>query len=372
MNAFEYFQIKLADPEQSVKFVLEALEGQPDLYISTTLPNSNLVTATWTCSSFDDSARTLVIEPNDPQFSKSWYYLSVFSFNQPARYKFTVTQQEARSSSYIERMEDGMAMGRVDSKQVEQDPSQFDKCLNCNKWIPKPAFTMHSITCVRKNWSCPICLQVLPKSHQNTHSHCPRCGLALHSANIDKHLHFAHRKVKCLCGMEFESEVLSVHQSEECIFRLVCCKFCDRRLPFKEMEDHETMCGGKSELCVICHKPVSKRKMTNHMAAFHRINPCVDSDGNRVTADVAHSAPVQDEDLQQAIRASQQYEEDQMLATAMRASVQESKTEDMDWEDHDDVIGEWEEDVEMQECPICMDVFPLSVIETHVLTHDLD
>jgi len=138
------------------------------------------------------------------------------------------------------------------------------------------------------------------------------------------------------------------------------------------------------------------------MAAFHRINPCLDGEGNRSaggdgfggSGGIAHSAPVQDDDLQRALEASQnayQEREDQMLAEALRASSYEGKQDDedmdLDWEqeqdEQDDIMGEWEDEEltdiehpgnsnELQQCPICMESFPISTIETHVLVHDLD
>lgn len=172
------------------------------------------------------------------------------SFKAPADFALLVTQVEPRDTSDLEEKQ-GLSLGRADSKQAASDPN-FKRCDNCRKFVPIASFTMHSAVCYRNNWCCPICLRVMPKKDKDSHAHCVKCGIALHSRDIEKHMDFAHKLVTCECGLEMEIQLLETHKAETCVFRIVSCKYCDAKMPLSLLADHESLCGGKTVVCSRC------------------------------------------------------------------------------------------------------------------------
>jgi hypothetical protein len=262
---------------------------------------------------------------------------------------------------------------------------------------------MHSMGCQRNNIWCPECQHTIPKKEQEFHVHCPICKVALNKLDLEKHTEFYHGNVICECGIELPREVLDLHKQNDCMQRIVSCKFCDTKLPFVQKQDHEQLCGARSIPCEICNELVPRRKMDIHRAAIHRINPCFTGSSTEVRSNLGLDGNLNDfglseEELQYlkaientADSASNMNAEDAILAQVLSRSAQEANAlgKSSHSSVYDDVIvidpeipheelkdaGDdgslWNEstsDVEMlesTECPVCGEQFPRNQIEAH-------
>lgn len=163
---------------------------------------------------------------------------------------------------------------------------------------------IHSAQCTRNNWFCSECRKVFPKKSKDQHIHCPNCQVGLDACDLNKHIDLFHRKVKCECGLEFESDLIDLHKSEECVFRKENCKWCNLLIAVNSKAVHEDYCANKSVECVVCHELVPRSKMDIHRAAVHRINPCVDSKGNRFKKGDEIPVSSADDEFERALEAS--------------------------------------------------------------------
>uniref|UniRef100_A0A8C5BC30 TRAF-type domain-containing protein n=1 Tax=Gadus morhua TaxID=8049 RepID=A0A8C5BC30_GADMO len=93
-------------------------------------------------------------------------------------------------------------------------------------------------------------------------------NLALHESHCGRFL--------CLCpdcGETVSREQLEQHrleehsQVEECTARLLCCDFCELELPVRRLEEHQQVCGSRTEHCNTCHRYVLLRNLAQHTLA---------------------------------------------------------------------------------------------------------
>ncbi len=129
-------------------------------------------------------------------------------------------------------------------------------CSNCHDYIPKMSYSMHSLRCARSVFRCPVkeCGKVLAAAEKDSHVHCPTCNVATTKADLPKHADVAHRKILCVCGSAFEPAQLAKHKATTCSMRSVACKYCELSLPVCDRQEHEDMCGAKTQPCDICGK----------------------------------------------------------------------------------------------------------------------
>lgn len=53
-------------------------------------------------------------------------------------------------------------------------------------------------------------------------------------------------------------------QSERCVERLQACRFCKLLLPWKDLDQHQLICGSRTELCGDCRRYVTLRDQPVH------------------------------------------------------------------------------------------------------------
>ena len=129
-------------------------------------------------------------------------------------------------------------------------PDNLELCANCNSMIPSTNIIPHSAVCFRRNIRCKLCSAIIDSLYPSLH--------------MD-----GHSFIRCSCGVDVEKRLLSNHQSNSCIMRLVACTFCELQLKFNEMTDHESDCGNRTEECEKCHKRVLIRLLrTSHTCCF--------------------------------------------------------------------------------------------------------
>jgi hypothetical protein len=67
------------------------------------------------------------------------------------------------------------------------------------------------------------------------------------------------RPVPCECGASIEQCLLEEHKKNQCLHRKVTCKFCTFQTKAMYSEEHESVCGDRTELCQKCNRYVKRR-----------------------------------------------------------------------------------------------------------------
>jgi hypothetical protein len=63
----------------------------------------------------------------------------------------------------------------------------------------------------------------------------------------------------CECGAPVESRLMASHKAEDCPLRIVTCSFCPLQMAYRELYEHEQMCGSQTQKCETCSKYILKR-----------------------------------------------------------------------------------------------------------------
>eukprot|EP00456_Euglypha_rotunda_P062825 TRINITY_DN5302_c0_g1_i1.p1 TRINITY_DN5302_c0_g1~~TRINITY_DN5302_c0_g1_i1.p1 ORF type:complete len:573 (-),score=52.98 TRINITY_DN5302_c0_g1_i1:11-1729(-) len=265
-----YYRFQIVDVNMALKFQLSSRKGDADLYISakTTPTQTN---ATWSAKQSTSASDSVTIEPDDPEFSKSWYFIGVFGYKGDP--EFILTAAEVLPATELKKSEIAVpSLGRLDS----EEPGDAKRCPSCNHYVPLARFAMHQIHCERNNFRCPKCNLLMQKKKKDEHFHCPQVGCKFvgNKDELSKHHDVSHKKTACpACKEEVEPDMMILHQKEVCRMRLKECKFCQLKIAAEELYPHEAYCGSKSALCEVCQKPVTAKRMTVHMASDHGYNP---------------------------------------------------------------------------------------------------
>ncbi|KAK5868220.1 hypothetical protein PBY51_009254 [Eleginops maclovinus] len=120
-------------------------------------------------------------------------------------------------------------------------------CGQCHKEVAEVNFALHETHCTRFLVPCPDCQEMVHKEH------------------LDTHREEQHTLVKCSkCHQKMERCQLLDHESDECEQRLQTCQFCDLELPVKDLQDHDVVCGSRTELCMECGRYVTLRLRPGH------------------------------------------------------------------------------------------------------------
>ncbi|XP_072326093.1 XIAP-associated factor 1 [Scyliorhinus torazame] len=131
-------------------------------------------------------------------------------------------------------------------------------CSNCKKDVATSNYPIHEIHCKRFIQLCPLCDEPVP------------------TAELQEHREREHRQVKCCqCDKGIEKCQLERHEIEECVERMVSCRFCDLATPCRTLPEHEETCGSRTGRCPDCGKYVMHRDQESH----EQVCPSVQSAG---------------------------------------------------------------------------------------------
>jgi hypothetical protein len=124
---------------------------------------------------------------------------------------------------------------------------------------------------------------------------------------LQKHIDIVHALKTCACGLSIEAGLLSSHQESECHLRLTPCRHCLLNVTASELFSHEEYCGSKSTECEICKLQFPRKKMNNHLAVAHNINPSLLSSTSEVPTSSKKKKPTEEtgeEAMKRALRES--------------------------------------------------------------------
>ena len=120
-------------------------------------------------------------------------------------------------------------------------------CDNCKSTVPFFTWDLHEAVCIRNNYYCERCEQVLMKKDKQRHN--------------DEY----HVKIRCECGMEIDKEFEIEHKASLCKKRIVECKYCELPLHYDERRKHQKDCGVRTQPCERCNKRIKIKDINKHM-----------------------------------------------------------------------------------------------------------
>uniref|UniRef100_A0A671Y3Q5 XIAP associated factor 1 n=1 Tax=Sparus aurata TaxID=8175 RepID=A0A671Y3Q5_SPAAU len=128
------------------------------------------------------------------------------------------------------------------------DPEEATRtCGLCHKEVAEANFALHETHCSRFLCLCPDCDEAVPKDQ------------------LSQHREEQHTQVRCSkCNRKMERCRLADHQSDECVERPQSCHFCELELPWKQLDEHQLVCGSRTELCRDCGRYVTLRDQAEH------------------------------------------------------------------------------------------------------------
>ncbi|XP_059479326.1 TRAF-type zinc finger domain-containing protein 1-like isoform X2 [Neocloeon triangulifer] len=180
---------------------------------------------------------------------------------------------------------------------------EMEICSNCKREIRSVNYVTHSVHCHRNIVVCNKCNEPVP-----------RAELAEHDAN-------EHRLKSCRdCGAQVEKALMQKHVKEDCSHRKVVCTFCEIELPSKELADHESYCGTRTEKCAQCGEFVMIKYQALHLDSNHGFLKLEDEPGPPPSWEVPAKPPTKIEPsrpiLKSAIRPASS-----LLAASAKKSV---------------------------------------------------
>ncbi|XP_070762061.1 XIAP-associated factor 1 isoform X1 [Enoplosus armatus] len=120
-------------------------------------------------------------------------------------------------------------------------------CGQCHREVAEANFALHETHCSRFLCVCPDCDEAVPRDQLN------------------QHREEQHTQVRCSkCNQKMERCYLKDHESDECVERLQSCQFCELEMPCKELDEHQLVCGSRTELCRDCGRYVTLRDQPGH------------------------------------------------------------------------------------------------------------
>lgn len=273
-----FYRFKPSGGGQAVQFTLKATQGDPDIYVHTQTKPSP-ADFMWSGTGAHAEVDTISIQPTDKNYTDSWYFICVHGYKEEAFFELTAAEvapsDEKDSMSGV-----GQSVGRL------QDSTHPDakKCNNCRALVPPAAYQMHTLQCERMNYFCEDCNGVVKKAVRSQHAHCPECKAVMAPEQISKHVDLTHKQQKCkACGLSVMPDRMAAHRANDCRKRLVQCKYCKEQMESELLTEHQNHCGSQTTNCEICGKAVPVKRLINHKAAEHGLNPCLPPGASRIS-----------------------------------------------------------------------------------------
>ena len=256
-DQFQYFQFYVAkeDEQKVLKISVQALEGDPDLFISLESKWPGPYDFTW--SAVLTGAKQISILPEDRKRKNACtYFVAVRAYKKDTRFKLSFNLE---------------VNGKGKEEKVMQVPENTLKCQNCEQLVPKLFYERHKSICKKTNWKCEKCGMIIKTEEKSEHFHCERCdGIpGMKKQEMEKHIDIAHTSRQCNCGLSFELEDLLLHKQYTCELRKVKCNFCGLPIVSRNKAQHEMTCGALSDMCEFCGEHFVQSKMEDHWNSAH-------------------------------------------------------------------------------------------------------
>jgi len=125
----------------------------------------------------------------------------------------------------------------------------YKVCPNCKHKLPLATVDLHVVGCERRNWYCSDCNVVVPKGEK------------------DKHLAEFHSQCVCEgCGESMQKRLVAAHKANDCAGRIVSCTICQLKMQYRQLWQHDQVCGSVTEVCPLCKVRFPRRDLESHSA----------------------------------------------------------------------------------------------------------
>lgn len=119
------------------------------------------------------------------------------------------------------------------------------KCSNCSKCFSSTKKVLHSRYCRYNIRKCQKCKDLVPIEEVEEH--------------LQDHEEVERERERALKAL------IELEEKEKKVEKLTPCQYCTLPLTKEELNEHEYMCGGKTEECNLCHKLVPRKFFDSHL-----------------------------------------------------------------------------------------------------------
>jgi Ubiquitin fusion degradation protein UFD1 len=272
-----YFMFEVDESARDANLLIEldALEGDPDMFVSQRTRAPSFLAFTWSATT--TGGDQILVAANDAQRAvPGQFFVAVTGFEGNATFRLAVSAQRA-GGAHSTAMRSATPVGERAGHQL---------CYNCATWVADRNFLQHEAFCLRNNFHCPVCSAVVPAAERARHSHCPRCrrlvaDLAHHvhcqrcnepidgdgETELAKHMKIAHIPIPCACGQRLELKPLLHHQQFQCPLRTISCQHCKGFVPQHQMQSHLSACSHRPVQCPKCRQTMPAGTVPTHQCA---------------------------------------------------------------------------------------------------------
>lgn len=223
--------------KQDLRIIVDALEGDPDLYVSTGSRQPTLVDHQWMAAHV--GSVQLVI-PSSKLSRSRIAHVGIHGYGGPARFRITLLFADPQEHSLL-----------VEKTQTTQSSADMKLCPNCLRYVASESFAPHEAFC------------------QRTYSRCVTCDQAIPRAGLVKHKELFHSPLECSCGASFSLDALRSHKQTDCPKRLVACSFCENVFQARTLPSHAIRCSASTAPCPVCGVRVTLQEQAIHQANHH-------------------------------------------------------------------------------------------------------
>ncbi|KAJ3101835.1 hypothetical protein HDU97_001009 [Phlyctochytrium planicorne] len=276
------YKLPLTQTTRNLKANVEPLNGDADLFVSTTSEVPSLRYHQYMDVSQGVSKVHFEIEGDISE--TPFISFAIHGYAPTTQFRFRVEKSNDKPIPPTIPS----ASATTDSMNVETPLPDSKQCDNCFTWIPTRTFSMHQAFCFRNNAVCRECKDtgripfVFKKEEFAKHWHCTECWKVSNElTEREKHMQLLHTPIPCDCALEFTAEALAEHRRNACPERLIICRFCRLRVragpPSSSAKDryiggnlseHESECGGRTIPCAKCNQNVQLKDVPSH-AKYH-------------------------------------------------------------------------------------------------------
>lgn len=172
-------------------------------------------------------------------------------------------------------------------------------CSNCHVEIDDSKIVLHERFCKQNIKYCEKCKEGIPKE------------------DFDEHME-QHASRKASLSLS-ESQMSQKEKDDLCLKRVssskIGCQYCGMPFVYNELEEHEEICGSKTDICDICHQKFTRKTIAEHILNVH--NKAEDEE--KIDIKKSISGPLTEEELGSLT-------EEEMIARAIKQSEKELQT----------------------------------------------
>ena len=123
------------------------------------------------------------------------------------------------------------------------------KCPNCHIELDDMKMTLHERYCIQNIKYCNECKEAIPKEEFEEH-------LSHHLSRQQS------KEIKNEKKEEIKNEEIKIKKEES---QQLECQYCGELMSYKLIDEHENMCGARTDYCDVCGKLILLRNMKNHL-----------------------------------------------------------------------------------------------------------